>query len=287
MATKEESPLTRDDVQSLITETVTDIVGKVFLRSSEDTTKQVNGAVARLSESISKLSNRFETVEALSTEVSATKTQLAELFTALQAPDDDPTQPSNPQEIDVEAITAKIKAEVQEAAAQQWQGRVQALEQRVIESDANAEKIRQQQIESDRNNALIASLKKVAPELNLFPDHEDVVMSKLAKDGVLQVSEDGTSWLAKTKRQDPYTKQVEEVVVPATPDILKSIIADGYSYYQQPRGGAGTNAAPTQSYNPANRKITDSTTATDIQKIFKEGDAAAQEEIAALILAQG
>lgn len=283
MATKEESPLTREDVQSLITDTVTDIVGKVFQRSAEDTTKQVNGAVARLSESISKLSNRFETVEALSTEVSDTKTQLAELFAALQAPDDDGTQPITPQSVDTEAITAKIKEDL----SKDYLERIQSLEKAVVEARDEKETIRKQQIESDRNNALIASLKKVAPELNLFPDHEDVVMSKLAKDGVLQVSEDGTSWLAKTKRQDPYTKQVEEVVVPATPDILKSIIADGYSYYQQPRGGAGTNAAPTQSYNPANRKITDSTTATDIQKIFKEGDAAAQEEIAALILAQG
>jgi hypothetical protein len=111
-----------------------------------------------------------------------------------------------------------------------------------------------------------------------------MVMEKLAKDGVLKVGEDGTSWLAKTKRPDPFTKQVEEVIVPVTPDILKSIIAEGYSYYQQPRAGAGVNAAPTQSYSPTNRKVTDATTATDIQDAFKKGDDAMLNEIASLIV---
>jgi hypothetical protein len=208
---------------------------------------------------------------------------MKELFTALQAPDEDPTQPATPQAINIDEITAKIKAEIEESSAKTYLDRIQKLETGIQEERQEKEKIRQQQIESDRNNVLLASLKKIAPDLNLFPDHEDVVMSKLAKDGVLQVSEDGTSWLAKTKRQDQFTKQVEEVTVPATPDILKSIISESYSYYQQPRAGAGVNAAPTQSYNPANRKITDTTTASDIQNIFTSGDKSGLDEIAALI----
>jgi predicted nucleic acid-binding Zn ribbon protein len=280
---KDDSNLTRSDVEALIT----DIVGKAYSRSREDTTKEINGAIAAninpVSKSLSDISKQLESFKEISTKVSATEAQMAEIFTALQAPDEDPTQPATPQAIDVEALTAKIKAEIEESSARTYLERIKNLETGIQEERLEKEKIRQQQIESDRNNVLLASLKKIAPELNLFPDHEDVVMSKLEKDKVLQVSEDGTSWMAKTKRQDPFTKQVEEVVVPVSADILKSIISENYSYYQQPRAGAGVNAAPTQSYNPANRKITDTTSAADIQKGFASNDQGMIDEIAAMI----
>jgi hypothetical protein len=280
---KDDSNLTRSDVEALIT----DIVGKAYSRSREDTAAMVNGAIVAhinpVSKSLSDISKQLESFKEISTKVSATEAQMAEIFTALQAPDEDPTQPATPQAIDVEALTAKIKAEIEESSARTYLERIKNLETGIQEERLEKEKIRQQQIESDRNNVLLASLKKIAPELNLFPDHEDVVMSKLEKDKVLQVSEDGTSWMAKTKRQDPFTKQVEEVVVPVSADILKSIISENYSYYQQPRAGAGVNAAPTQSYNPANRKITDTTSAADIQKGFASNDQGMIDEIAAMI----
>lgn len=280
MATKDEpNYITLEQMD----ERIADIVGKVYQRVSKETSDQVNGAIAKhikpLDETISGISEALKNIQPLVSKVEATEAYLSEIRTALEAPDDDGTQPSTPPSVDTEAITAKIKEDL----SKDYLERIQSLEKAVVEARDEKEAIRRQQIESDRNNALISSLKKIAPELNLFPEHEEIVMEKLAKDKVLQVAEDGTAWLAKTKVQDPFTKQVEERVVPATPDILKSIISESYSYYQQPRGGAGVNAAPTQSYSPTNRKITDTTTPTDIQQGFAKGDESMLNEIAALI----
>jgi predicted nucleic acid-binding Zn ribbon protein len=281
---KDDSNLTRSDVEALIT----DIVGKAYSRSREDTTKEINGAIAAninpVSKSLSDISKQLESFKEISTKVSATEAQMAEIFTALQAPDEDPTQPATPQAIDVEAITAKIKADLEESTAKQYLERIQGLEKVVETERQEKDKIRQEQIEGDRNNALITSLKKIAPELNLFPNLEKVIMDNLANDKVLEVSEDGKAWLAKIKREDPYIKgKIVEETVPASDDILKSIISGSYSIYQQPRAGAGVNAAPTQSYNPANRKITDTTSAADIQKGFASNDQGMIDEIAAMI----
>jgi F0F1-type ATP synthase membrane subunit b/b' len=271
----------------ILTETrLVEIMGGFAERIQKSTNDQINGVLKSkinpVADSLADISKQLSSFQELSSQVEATKVQMSEIFTALQAPDDDPPQPT-PQAIDIEAITAKITAEIKESTSKEYLDRIQKLESGIQEERQEKEKIRQQQIEGDRNNTLLASLKKIAPDLNLFPDHEDVVMSKLAKDGVLTVSEDGTSWMAKTKRQDPFTKQVEEVVVAASPDILKSIISESYSYYQQPRAGAGVNAAPTQSYNASNRKITDNTSAADIQKGFASNDQGMIDEIAAMI----
>jgi hypothetical protein len=286
--TKEEEYLTLSQAEALIT----DIVGKAYSRSREDTTKEINGAIKSninpLTDSLSNISKQLEVVQQLTAKVESTDSQMKELFTALQAPDEDPTQPTTPQAINIDEITAKIKAEIEESSAKTYLDRIQKLETGIQEERLEKEKIRQEQIESDRKNNLLGIIKKVAPELNLFPDHEEVVMEKLAlKDKVLQVSEDGTSWVAKIKRPDPFTKQVEDAVVPLTDEVLKSIISGSYSYYQLPRAGAGVNAAPTQSYSPANRKITDNTTASDIQTIMASNDKSGIDEIAAMIVAQG
>lgn len=286
MATKEDgNSISLSDVEALIT----DINGKMYARLKADTTNEINGAIKAninpLTESLGSIAKQLEAFQQLSAKVESTDARMAEIFTALQAPDDDGTQ-NTPQAVDIETIKAQIKAELEESNAKQYSDRIQSLEKAIESERQEKETIRQQQIESDRRNNLLGTLKKISPELNLFPDHEEMVMEKLVKDGVLQVGEDGTSWLAKTKRPDPFTKQIEDVTAPVTPDILKSIISEGYSYYQQPRAGAGVNAAPTQSYSPRNRKITDTTTATDIQKGFASGDTAMIDEIATLI-AQG
>ena len=287
MATsKEDSYVTLPEVENLIT----DLVGKMYERTKKDTTAEINGAIKAninpLTESLGSIAKQIEVVQQLSTKIESTESRLSEIFTALQAPDDEPNQSTPPQAVDIEAIKAQIKTELEESHAKQYSDRIQSLEKAIEAERQEKETIRQQQIESDRRNNLLGTLKKISPELNLFPDHEEMVMEKLAKDGVLKVGEDGTSWLAKTNRPDPFTKQVEEVTVPVTPDILKSIISERYSYYQQPRAGAGVNATPTQSYSPTNRKVTDATTATDIQDAFKKGDEVMLNEIATLI-AQG
>lgn len=287
MATKEDgNSISLSDVEALIT----DINGKMYARLKADTTNEINGAIKAninpLTESLGSIAKQLEIVQQLSAKVESTDSRMSEIFTALQAPDDDGTQ-NTPQAVDIETIKAQIKAELEESNAKQYSDRIQSLEKAIESERQEKETIRQQQIESDRKNNLLGIIKKVAPDLNLFPDHEEVVMEKLAfKDKVLQVAEDGTSWVARTKRPDPFTKQVEEVTVPLTDDILKSIISESYSYYQLPRAGAGVNASPTQSYSPQNRKITDTTTATDIQKGFASGDTAMIDEIATLI-AQG
>lgn len=285
MATKEDgNSISLSDVEALIT----DINRKMYERLKTDTTNEINGAIKAniypLTESLGSITKQLEIVQQLSAKVESTDSRMSEIFTALQA-DDDGTQ-NTPQAVDIETIKAQIKAELEESNAKQYSDRIQSLEKAIESERQEKETIRQQQIESDRRNNLLGTLKKISPELNLFPDHEEMVMEKLVKDGVLQVGEDGTSWLAKTKRPDPFTKQIEDVIAPVSPDILKSIISESYSYYQQPRAGAGVNASPTQSYSPQNRKITDTTTATDIQNIFASGDKSGLDEIATLI-AQG
>ncbi len=289
MPTKEEGDsVSLQQVETLIT----DLMGKMYSRLKEDTSKEINGAIASninpLQKNLTQISSQLESFKDISTKVASTETQLAEIYTALQADDDpSPTQPAAPQAIDIEAITAKIKADLEESTAKQYLERIQGLEKVVETERQEKDRIQRERMESDRDNAVIESLKKVAPKLNLFPNLEKVIKDHLANEKVLQVSEDGASWMAKVRREDPYIKgKIIEEVVPVSEDILESIISQNYSVYQQPRAGAGVNAAPTQSYTPANRKITDNTSAADIQNIMATNDKAGLDEIATLI-AQG
>lgn len=279
---------TEEKTEYLTEARLVEVMGGMVERIQKATNDQINGVLKAkinpVADSLADISKQLEAFKEISTEVASTKSQLAELFTALQAPDDDEATPSTPQAIDVEAITAKIAAEIKESTSREYLDRIQGLEKVVETERQDKERIKRERMESDRDNAVIESLKKVAPKLNLFPNLEKVIKDHLANEKVLQVSDDGASWMAKVTREDPYIKgKIIEEVVPVSEDILESIISKNYSVYQQPRAGAGVNAAPTQPYTPANRKITDNTSAADIQTIFSSNDKSGLDEIAALI----
>ena len=109
MATKEENNnLTLPQVEALII----DIVGKVYSRLNSETSNEINGAIKAninpLTQSVADISKQLEV---LSTKVTSTESSLSEIYTALQLPDDDVTQPVTQQVIGFEDILAKARAE--------------------------------------------------------------------------------------------------------------------------------------------------------------------------------
>jgi hypothetical protein len=118
----------------------------MYARSREDTTREVNGAIAAninpLTKSLSDISKQLESFKDLSTKVESTDARMAEIFTALQAPDDEPNQSTAPQAVDVETIKAQIKAELEESNAKQYSDRIQSLEKAIETERQEKETIR-------------------------------------------------------------------------------------------------------------------------------------------------
>jgi len=279
---KEPEILTVESVEALIAK----VFGTTVSRMKEETTREVNGAIAKnvspLVASLANIEKRFEDVVSLSAQVKSTDDRMTELMTALQAPDEDPATPTAPQPFDRDAMIAQITSDLEKSIGEKSNSRILELEKGIEAERAEKVAIAQQQIADGRRSEFLTYAQKFAPEVGLFSGIEEVLLGKMQADGRLQESEDGKSWLLKTERIDPYTKTKEQVLAPlaeALPDVLRA----NYTQFIQPRGGVGSNAAPTQPYSPATRKITENTSPADLQKGFASGDTAMLNEIAAMV----
>ena len=218
----------------------------------------INGAIGRLE----KESNIR--IEGLTSKLDGVTKFQTELQSALEAPDPDPvtdnptpTPPQNP-DLDrliderIKGYESKLKsyeAKLNESSAKQ-----KALEETVDAERKEKTEMAQKRVEADRDSSFLDILKKVAPKVNLYDNHEDLAFERLRKDQRLQASEDGKSWLIKAKQKNSYTGQEEDLLISPDENSLTSLISQDYTMYLKPRGGVGSNATPTQSYRQPSNK---------------------------------
>jgi hypothetical protein len=127
------------------------------------------------------------------------------------------------------------------------EARIKQLEQTIDEKDRKSLELEQQQIEASRRNSFLETIRKIAPKIGLIDGLEEPAFMKLEADKRLQVSEDGKSYLLKTVVQDRFTNEATEKLLPLE-SALPDLIQDQYKQFLYPRGGAGSNAVPTQNY---------------------------------------
>jgi hypothetical protein len=235
------------------------------------------GATAKTVESLASLSNLPDLIAKIDSKMTAFTSFQEELQKAIDAPDEtpsetktaDPTQ--NQQNID-EIVARAIAARDKEIAKdrQKEQDRIKALESAFNQEKEEKQRIQAEALASKKKDGAFTTLTKVGAGLNLLPGTERALLLAMREDGILVDSDEADSYQLKVDRQDPITKQTEQVVVSFS-DALADVIKGKYTSFIAPRSGVGTSATPTQqaNYNTGRPKASDRTEA-ELMDIFSD-----------------